>query len=559
MKRFLSIILIISISLLPYLLNAQTQLTEKEQEQKKREQQIQLQQNLALKEQALEHAIDSDRYIVGPGDVFIVNLWGIVNENFTIKVSPEGNLLIPTVIEFSVENMTLAEVQHKIIEETKKVYIDSKITVNLLSLRKFRVAVTGAVEFPGTYVVTAADRVSEAIEAAGGFWEEQDADQARRQIREQTTGDQRIRLASLRNIELKRNDGSKQKVDLLMYREVGDKETNPFLLDGDVIYVPFIKEEIGFVQIYGAVNKEGEYEFSQGDRLSDMVNLAHGIRYDAQIERAEIIRFADKNTTVTIEVDLVSALKNPESEENIFLFPDDRIFIRSVSQFHEKEWVIVSGEVLYPGIYVIEEGKTKLSEVLAQAGGLTDNASLLESRLIRQAREDIVDPEYERLKRMTVEDMTEIEYEYFKMKSRQTAGIVAIDFIDLFREGDQSQDVALRSKDIIQIQTLTQTVNIIGAVGFPGITSFEPGKTLGAYVHQAGGYSWNADKSEVRLIKARTGEWVKAEEDDVVELGDTIFIPEKPKRDWWAIFKDVLQVTTQVTALLVLVQNVTQN
>jgi protein involved in polysaccharide export with SLBB domain len=544
-------------------LNAQSQLAKEkqEQEQKKREQQIQLQQNLALKEQALEHAIDSERYIVGPGDVFIVNLWGIVNENFTIKVSPEGNLLIPTVTEFSVENMTLAEVQQKIIEETKKVYIDSKITVNLLSLRKFRVAVTGAVQFPGTYVVTAADRVSEAIEAAGGFWEDElsATDRTKGQTKEQTREDERIRLASLRNIELKRKDGSKQNVDLLMYREVGDKETNPFLLDGDVVYVPFIKEEIGFIQIYGAVNKEGEYEFSEGDRLLDIIDLAHGIRYDAQIERAEIIRFADKNTTVTIEVDLVSALDNPESEENIVLFPDDRIFIRSVSQFHEKEWVIVSGEVVYPGIYVIEEGKTKLSEVLAQAGGLTDKASLLESRLIRQAREDIVDPEYERLKRMSVEDMTEIEYEYFKMKSRQTSGIVAVDFIDLFREGDYSQDVALRSKDIIQIQTLTQTVNIIGAVGFPGITSFESGKTLGAYVRQAGGYSWNADKSEVRLIKARTGEWVKADEDDVVELGDTIFIPEKPKRDWWGIFKDVLQVTTQVTALLVLVQNVTQN
>ena len=153
-------------------------------------------------------------------------------------------------------------------------------------------------------------------------------------------------------------------------------------------------------------------------------------------------------------------MSNPNADDNVELEPDDRIFIRSIPEYHRKNYVSVYGEVVYPGYYVIEEGVTKLSDVIRVAGGFTDRASLQESKLIRRAREEVVDPEFERLKLMAVEDMTDIEYEYFKTKSRQVAGIVAVDFEKLFGEGDVSQDILLRNKDIIQIQPLTETVNI---------------------------------------------------------------------------------------------------
>lgn len=496
--------------------------------------------DLSLRAQALEKAIDADTYLVGPGDVFNIGIWGIVNENFTIQVSPEGHLIVPMVDDFDVNQQSLSMVKKQLREGLGRVFLNSDITISLVSVRKFRVSVTGAVMFPGSYVVTATDRVSEAIQTAGGF-----------QVIDEPRGKQNPNLLrpSLRNIHLIRQN-QKFRVDLLAYQDTGDKSLNPHLSEGDVINVPYLSENTGYIHIFGSVNKPSQIEFTEGDHISNIIRLAHGFRIDADTSKIEVVRFVEKDETQTF---IVAA-----GADDFELQPDDRIFVRSLPNFHKKKMVMVEGEVNYPGNYVIEEGVTKLSDVIEHAGGFTEDASLSESRLIRQAKEDLVDPEYERLKLMTVEEMTDIEYAYFKSRSRQKVGTVAVDFVKLFEKEDASQDIILRDRDMIQVPTYTQTVTIIGAVKFPGITTYVPGETIGYYIKTAGDYSWDAKKSEVRLIKAISGEWVRADEATVVGLGDTIFVPEKPKRDYWTLFKDVLLVTTQVATLVLVIQNVSK-
>jgi hypothetical protein len=41
-----------------------------------------------------------------------------------------------------------------------------------------------------------------------------------------------------------------------------------------------------------------------------------------------------------------------------------------------------------------------------------------------------------------------------------------------------------------------------------------------------------------------------------LEPGDTIWIPEKRDRDWWAAFKDTLAMTTQILTLYLIVDTV---
>ncbi|RMH68856.1 MAG: hypothetical protein D6675_14580 [Gemmatimonadetes bacterium] len=506
---------------------------------------IQAQANPTWRGQALEWAIDAEQYIVGPGDIFAINIWSMVNESLTLPVSPEGYLIIPTVGEIKVAGKSLADVKTDVRLALREVYLNADITVSLTQLRRFRVTVTGAVMIPGTYVVTAMDRVSEAIQAAGGFYEIPEDPAKKSQYKPLI----HVQNPSLRNIHLRHADQSSDPVDLFAYQETGDLSGNPYLADGDVIYVPYVDAAVGFVGIYGAVNRPGEIEFRTGDRLQDLIDLGHGLRDDADPTAIEIVRFTGKNQTETLMVNLASG------EGDVEVQPNDRIFVRSRADYPELQQVTVVGEVVYPGTYVINEGKTRLSDVIRQAGGFTSTASLLESELIRQETELLTDPEYERLRRMNIEEMTEIEYAYFKAKSRQVTGAVAVDFVRLFEENDTTQDIVLRDKDLIRIQPLTRTVNLIGAVRFPGITSYLPNRTVGDYIQLAGDYSWNAQTGEMRLIKAKSGEWVKADERTPVDLGDTIFVPEKPKRDYWVIFKDVLLVTTQVATLALVVQN----
>ena len=57
---------------------------------------------------ALESPVDPNAYYVGPSDVIAVNFWMSPPQSYSLTVTPEGTLIIPTVGEVMVSGMTLA-------------------------------------------------------------------------------------------------------------------------------------------------------------------------------------------------------------------------------------------------------------------------------------------------------------------------------------------------------------------------------------------------------------------------------------------------------------------
>ena len=505
-------------------------------------------------EVALEQEIDPETYLLGPGDKISINLWGEMEAAYVLTVTPEGKLLIPTVKDVHVGKLSLTEAKDKITKKIMKRYKNVEVTISLIELRKFRVAVVGAVQDPGVYVATAVDRVSEIIARAGGFLEENPSVTPTGTLRPR---DEYEVISSKRNIELKRRDGDLYKVDVLRFYRTGERETNPRLHDGDLICVPAQNMGIGQVGIYGAVKIPGLYEFIQEDRLSDIINIAGGLTIDAKISEANIVRFnPDYKTTRSITINLRKLLVDHDLSRDVKLEADDRIFIRSIPDYHEKKQVSIEGEVLYPGIYSIEEEVTKLTDIIKTAGGFTEDAALTDAKLIRSAVEEIVDPEFERLKKMTVEEMNEMEYEYFKTKSREMKGVFAVDFVKLIEETDLTYNVLLRDEDRIVVPPKNKTVNVSGQVSRPGLVVYKPGENYLYYIEKAGGLSWNARKRKTRVIKGKTGEWIKPNKNTIIEVGDTIFIPEKPERDYWGLFKDAMAISAQIATVLIVVNSV---
>src|SRR5207302_185314 len=124
--------------------------------------------------------------------------------------------------------------------------------VTLAEPRTFLVQVVDDVPNPATYPARAIDRVAGIIARAGGFGPN----------------------ASQRRIEIRRRDGMAIRADLLLYRLMGDIKYNPYLLDGDVVRVPF--EELA-ASIGGAVNRPGRYELIGTRDLSELLNLGGGL------------------------------------------------------------------------------------------------------------------------------------------------------------------------------------------------------------------------------------------------------------------------------------------
>ena len=486
-------------------------------------------------EQILEKRIDPEEYVVGTGDVLSIDLWGEINLNHQLKITPEGNLLIPRVGSVEVGGKSLKEAKTVIREAVMRSYKNVRVTVTLVELRRFKVSVTGAVRAPGIYSVFANTRVSEVLVEAGGFLEN----------------------SSLRNIVIIHSDGTVSKADVFKFQKTGERTRNPYVLGGDLILVPARETNINTCGIYGGVKSPGEFEYALEDSLLDLINLADGLTMDADLLRADLVRFnPDQNTTQTIPIDLEGLISGNDPQNNLALTPDDRVFIRTIPDFHKKEQATVNGEVFYPGEYDIEEDHTKLSEVITKAGGFTADASLAEAEMIRVY--NVVDPEFERLKNVPVADMTKSEYDYFKLRARETPGRVAVDFGRLFLEGQREYDVVLKNGDIINIPPKSMVVSVSGSVVNPGLVPYKRGEDYRYYIRRAGGLSWKARKSKIQIVKGLTGERLRPSKSRKIDPGDTILVPEKPERDYWGFFRDTMIVLGNLATIYLVIQQATE-
>ena len=506
---------------------------------------------------ALEGPVDPQQYILGPGDKLEFGVWGGIEVQEIVTVAPDGNLTLPNVGIVAVAGLSLAEAESQVVKTAAAAYPRAQITLRLREVRKLLASVSGAVMNPGLYGLTAVDRLSTLIAAADGFWKPKETPEEPkvkgRQAADLATREERPLeevpepLPSQRHIIITSRMGVSRQVDFLCYIRTGDTEFNPVLGDGDRVHIPVIDREVGTLNVFGAVKIPGEYEFVPGDRLRDLVELAGGARSDAALDSVEIVRFGGESEIAGIlTVDL-----RQSDERGPALMADDRIFIRTIPQYRQKQYVKLTGEVKYPGVYPIEEDRVKLTEIIAVCGGFTPKADLENSRVIRWSLAEIEDPEFERLSAMTVAEMSNMEYEYFKNRSREEAPGVVVDFASLFNDKNQALDIVLKDKDEIVVPLFLPTVKVAGQVNNPGLINYEPDRNVDYYIAKAGGYSWNARKSKLRLIKAQSGTWLKPRSSTRIDIGDTIFVPEKKEYDYWELVKDILLVTTQVATIIV--------
>jgi protein involved in polysaccharide export with SLBB domain len=416
-----------------------------------------------------------------------------------------------------VSGMALAEAKKLIIQRVKERYPGVDVSVELSNLRKFRLFIAGQITRPGSYTAYAVDRAFDVIESAGGLTSEK--------------AERPASHASRRNIKIYRQNGEILTIDLDRFLKLGDLKANPYVKMGDVIYIPFGRESVA---ILGPVNAPGNYEFKSGEGLRDLIELAGGLQSSAQLTGVEVIRFEeDGKTRKCISIDLHSILEEKGNPgEQFSLEPDDQIFIRRVPEWHIKRLMRLDGEVKYPGLYVIEEGKTTLSQIIEKAGGFTEDALLDKAEVIRWEAS-------------------------FKIKSREKRGIMSVDFQRLFVEGDLTEDIVLKHGDFTTIPRRWETVTVSGQVERPGLIPYKAGEGPDFYIEQAGGYSWNANKGWTRVIKGKTGLWLKPKKVRRLEPGDAICVPENPRRDWWQLARDTSTILGQLATFIIVAQAVT--
>jgi protein involved in polysaccharide export with SLBB domain len=466
---------------------------------------------------AQDKIVNPEEYIVGPGDELTIFFYGGYTREARLTITPEGSALIPEFGEVYLGQISLKDAKEKILDALEKRYRNLEISVTLSKVRRLKVSVDGEVNLPGVYTVTSVDRVLEAIKLAGGITDN----------------------GSQRNIQVLRNGGI-IKADLLSFARTGDNKSNPYLIEGDKIFLLPRQKMIGLIEIYGSVKLPGSYEYVPGDRVVNLVRLAGGLTIDADPGTAELVRFDEaSDTTITMYIPLSSAMDDPESEFNLELLPDDRIFVRAIPDYHRKAQVSVEGEVQFPGIYAIKEDTTTLTDIIAQAGGFTALASLDEARMYRAGYEVMNEDELNRRIKISTDQLSEIERQYLLLRSDPDQGRVSINFRQLFASADSKLDITLKNGDRIIIPTKSNTVRIMGRVLKPGLITYMENADVGYYVERSGGFTKSADKGGIRIIKSNSGSIMKPSSKVQIEVGDEIMVPEKKETNWWQVTKDV--------------------
>ncbi len=496
----------------------------------------------APRERLLEGPIDPAQYRLGPGDLLNLRIGLQPPVDRTLRVSPEGFLILPEGPSVAVAGIPVVDAEKNVAAVLSRYYKEGKVSLHLLELRTFGVFVVGEVERVGMVEATAVDRVSELITRAGG-------------LKSGSSGagggggpGEAGQIASTRGILLTRASGEVLRVDLGLFDASGALLNNPVVEAGDRIYVPPLTRK---ATVSGAVRKPGEIEVVEGDSVATAIALSHGLREDALEDSAYVESFEGSPTRSHrhyMDLRTAEARRYPIHER-------DLIFVRPRPNWTATRTVLVKGEVRFPGIHALPADSLPLSRVIEMAGGFTGMASLREAYVTRKQEELPTDPEFERLSKLPTAEMTPDEFEYYSLKLRTQKPVVSVDFVALFLHGDRKHDINVHSGDEIVVPRIQPYVTVVGEVARPGNIPFEPEMAAEQYIERSGGYTWRAAKGRVAVIRALTGEW--AEKGNVQRLGpgDTIWVPRKPRRNLWRGALDTIGLISQLATVYLVIDN----
>jgi protein involved in polysaccharide export with SLBB domain len=417
-------------------------------------------------------------------------------------------------------------------ESLRGYFPNASPSVSLLEVRHFRVSVVGAVENPGLTTVTASTRASEAIQSAALLPE-----------------------AGKRSIRLLRGKDT-LRVDLLSFLKVGNLAFNPYVIEGDVLQVPVVDMRWGVVDISGAVVAPGRFELVPGDRVADLIGLAHGLIDNADTTRLELWRFHEGERQAR-------SIEWPQGTTftdwcQTSLQPEDHILLRDVEGFHSRSSVFLSGELKRPGVYVFPDETVSLRKIVDSAGGFTEEADLAHAYVIRRAQPAWQTERAERVDKIPVEILSRLESDWIQAEALSMPGRVSTDFVALFEKAQLQYDLMLADGDQVIVPKQTNYVNVIGQVVQPGLVAHDPGGSLAYYLERVGGYAWRADRGRTFVLKGGTGAAVKKGSVGSLDPGDIIVVPTKRERDVWSTLKESMVVVANLATIYLVIDQATR-
>ena len=483
-------------------------------------------------------------YLMGPGDILQVQLYGNQSQSVTLLVGRDGRVSFPQLGPIQVGGQRFSDVKSEIESQVARQMIGVRANVTLAETRTINIFVLGSAKYPGSYTVSGLATVTTALFAAGGVQP----------------------IGSLRFVQVKRQGQTVRTFDLYDLLMRGDSANDIKLSAGDVVFIPPVGPTVA---LDGEVQRPAIYEVKDHDTVASLIQMGGGLTPNADDGSAALIRVNAQQQRIVLDVNpsvalgATLALRNgdelhvarlrPQLDSGVILqgyvyrskyvawrdglrISDVITSIDELKRDADQHYLLIRREL--PPNRAIAVLSADLSAAL-QARGTAADIQLKPRDTItvfdlQTGREHVIHSLMEELRlQSNLGEPTEIVHVDGRVKvpgdypletgmrvsdliraggsldpaaygvhaelSRYTVEnggqratrVISIDLAAI-RRGDQSADIPLQAFDRLSIKQVSgwteqDQVNLKGEVRFPGTYTIQPGETLHSVVDRAGG------------------------------------------------------------------------
>ncbi|HOM12919.1 MAG TPA: SLBB domain-containing protein [Rubrivivax sp.] len=488
-------------------------------------------------------------YVIAPGDELVLSVWGSVDAELRLIVDRSGRITVPRVGSMMVSGIRYAELPDAIRKRVAQTFRNFELSVSLGQLRGVRVFVTGFVNRPGVYTVSALSTMANALVQAGG---------------PSASG-------SFRDIQLRRANKTVSQLDLYQLLLAGNRSADLMVQAGDVVHVGPVGTQVAVI---GSVNRPAIFELKPGETMDYALRMAGGFSAVADTTRLMLERVDDRATVRAVQIEMAQAADTRLQSGDVL-----RAFnavTLATSQQRQNKRVRVEGEVLRPGDYVLPANST-LDDALRAAGGLAPMAFVFGTEFTRESVRVSQQENYERALR-NLETEISLASSTQRITSADEAAAVSgraaatTRLIDKLRQIKPTGRIVLQmppdSRDLpklmledgdrLLVPAVPSSVGVFGSVFNAGSYLREDGRVLSDYLQLAGGPTRGADARSTFVLRAngtvvsnlQQSGWGGGLRDSFERTpalpGDTLFVPEElDKTTFVQHAKDWTQILAQ--------------
>jgi protein involved in polysaccharide export with SLBB domain len=424
-------------------------------------------------------------------------------------------------------------------DQTNNIHLNDQDVIRVGDYEN-RVELTGEVKRPMIYEMVKGETFKDLLRFAGGFTEK----------------------AYTYTINVRRNTSR----EIRLMNITQDKVDSFLPNNGDIYTIGTIIERFeNKVEVEGAIFRPGIYAIEPGlTTVKDLVKKSEGLREDAFLSRATLVRRKENYDPEIMSIDLGKILRGESAD--IPLQREDVLKVYSISNLREKRFVNILGEVNQPGEFEYKEGM-RVGDLILMAKGLKESASFANLEVARRIINhgdsnknaekieiisltidgslqvsnegsqmvlqpfDIVSirkaPNYEEQRSVLVVGMVNYPGSYAIQNNKQkisdiitrAGGLraegylegaklvrgtitVGVNLKEILSNPASQENLQLMAGDELSIPRLLQTVKLTGAVQNPLAVSYKEDYTLKEYIAEAGGFTVNANRSKTYVTYA---------------------------------------------------------